>query len=172
MLVNQVPDDVLSERRELPYMLDNQLLFVQFRKEWKPFEDAKKYMDGKWNFLIEYVRADAVWDITITGKLNSIHMYTCGKNDELFSWTRDPSTDEEVSVKLDVCICPIKLGLTGIHVDIESSDKPVIHAVHVLYRDHEYRWYEVKHPVIQGYSAISDLWDPSTQTLRAPPVEA
>ena len=146
---------------ELKYMFDHQLPFVQSRHKWVPTQTK----DGKW-VVIPRAWADVVWDITVTGPATAITL-TSGRGEQLFSWQRGES--DVTTVKLDVSVSLLKLGMSHVALEITSPEEPEIHAIHVLYNDNNARRYEAYHNVMKGYSARSELWDNGRWSLASPP---
>ena len=163
MIVNLVTKNQIVDA--LAYMFEKQLPFVQARYPWTP----QKKSDGKWVIVVcpsgtfPFI-GDTVWDITVCGVIHSVTM-TTGTGVRLFSWQAGQQHGHSVTVKLDVSLCLIKLGMTDVVLEIDATETPEVSALHVMYNDNEARRYEAQRPVVQGFSAISDLWDPVTQKL-------
>lgn len=170
MLINCLPES-LSDRDALSYMFENRLPFLQSRVQWTHCE--KK--NDKWVFMLcpMTLWGDVVYDIIVSApSLKSIKL-ACDAGETLFLWQREQSTETDVSsVKLNVSVCLIKFGMVFAHLVIDSVEMPNVSAVHVMYNDDSARQYEAQHNVMQGYSAMSDLWDPDTQSLRSVPTNS
>lgn len=143
--------------------------FAQFFIKWDPVLDEQTG-----NYIVPVSRlepaSDVVYDITVTGMLRSVRMYTYGR--ELFLWKADTTPETRITVRVDQTVCTLKLGMTFVKLEIDSLDMPEASSLHVVYLSNSARIYESQHPVVQGYPASSDLWDPVTQTLdmrRVPP---
>lgn len=162
IIKNEVPDD----EDALAYMMRNNLSFVQYRSVWEC-----KRKEGIWVLLIDPSSiswSDVVWGISVSGIINSINL-TSNAGVNVFSWVNESSTQTEQTIVMDVSLSLLKLGMTSLTLQIDSIDKPKVSAIHVLYNDIKSRRYEAQRPVLQGYNVISDLWNPSTQTLQAVP---
>lgn len=162
LIKNEVPYD----ENALAYMMRNKLSFVQYCSVW---ECERK--EGKWILLIEPSSiswSDVVWGISVSGIINSIKL-TTNTGINVFSWVKKSYAHKEQTIVMDVSLSLLKLGMTSLTLQIDSLDKPNISAVHIIYNDNESRRYEAHRPVLQGYSVISDLWNPSTQTLQPLP---